>query len=356
MSINKIVLTGLTALAGLGLGSEALANGRNPGSLLLYPEFDNRQLNLTLVTVTNTNAGVGNPGDVDGTIKVEFVYIGKISITQQPLPCLEFNRTEVLTANDTLSVITSLHNPQQEQGYLYVFAKNKTTGKAISFNYLIGNLLTINGIDHLEYSMNPVVFSAVPAFGANTDLENGGAGDGVRDLDGSEYEKVTGEILIPRFIGAGGPNGAPNGPYDSELILIGLSGGTAFTTLVNFWVYNDNEEAFSAQRSFNCWERVRLRALNGVFTQFFLNSTNHAPNEILGAPSVESGWMRVYGGSAWSAAEQIIDPAIYAVLVERIGNVGAADLPFESTTLQANGDLLPQGIFGDPSGTNNDNQ
>ncbi len=356
MSINKIVLTGLTALAGLGLGSEAMANGRNPGSLLLFPEFDNRSACLTLVTVTNTNTGVGNPGDVDGTVKVEFVYIGKYDVSHNELPCLEFNRTETLTANDTLTLVTSWHNPQQEQGFLYAFAKHKTTGKAISFNYLIGNLLTISGIEHLEYSMNPVVFAAVPPFGANTDIDAGGVGDGVRDLDGVEYERVTGEILIPRFIGSGGPNGNPNGPYNSELILLGLSGGTAFTTLVNFWVYNDNEEAYSAQYSFNCWKRVCLRDISGVFTQYFLRSTGHAANEILGASSVESGWMRVYGGSAWSTAEQITDPAIYAVLVEKISSVGAADLPFESTVLQANGDLLPRGIFGDPSGTNNDNQ
>jgi hypothetical protein len=44
------------------------------------------------------------------------------------------------------------------------------------------------------------------------------------------------------------------------------------------------------------------------------------------------------------------------VLIEKIGSVGAADLPFESTVLQANGDLLARGLFGDPSGTNNDNQ
>lgn len=356
MSFHKIVLSGFVALASLELGSVALANGRNPGSLLLFPEFDNRQANLTLVTVTNTNTGIGNPGTSDGTVKVEFVYIGKYGSGGAELNCLEFNRTETLTANDTLTLVTSFHNPQQEQGYLYAFAKDRITGKPISFNYLIGNVLTIQGIDSLEYSMNPVSFAAIPPFGANTDLENAGAGDGVRDLDGTEYEKVTGEILIPRFIGYGGPEGNPNGPYKSELIVLGLSGGTEFTTLINFWVYNDNEEAFSAQYTFHCWKRVPLKEINGVFGQQFLRSTGHAANEILGANKVESGWMRIYGGSAWSAAEQITDPAFYAVLIEKIGSVGAADLPFESTVLQANGDLLARGLFGDPSGTNNDNQ
>ena len=266
MSFNKYVLTGLTALASLGLSSEALANGRNPASLLLFPEFDNRSGNLTLLTVTNTNQGVGNPANANGTVKVEFVYIGKFGLKGYTLDCLEFNRTETLTANDTLSVITKVHNPQQEQGYVYAFAKDKTTGKAISFNWLIGNVLTLESLTEVEYSMNPVAFKAIPPQGANTDIDGpGGLGDGVRDLDGVEYEPVPDEILIPRFIGS-------DGPFNSQLILIGLSGGAAFTTITNFWIYNDNEEPFSAQFQFKCWDRVRLKDISGLFTQSFLKT------------------------------------------------------------------------------------
>lgn len=343
MSINKFALVGVTVF---GMAAQAMANGRNPGSLLLFPEFDNRSSNLTLLTVTNTNDGQNADGS-DGTVKVEYIYIGKYGQHYAELNCLEFNRTETLTANDTLSVLTSAHNPQQEQGYVYVFAKDKVTGKAKVFNHLIGNLMTLEGIQSLEYSMNPVSFKGIGnAQTGLTDLDN----DNVRDLDGVEYEAVTEEILIPRFIGTGGV-------YDSELILIGLSGGAAFHTIVDFWVYNDNEEAFSAQYEFKCWDRVKLDDINGVFTQDFLkNNTNHAVNEIVGASGVESGWMRVYGGTAFSYAEQILNPAVYAVLVERIGGYGAADLPFESVATQNNGDLLARGIFGDPSGGNGDNQ
>jgi len=42
----------------------------------------------------------------------------------------------------------------------------------------------------------------------------------------------------------------------------------------------------------------------------------------------------------------IQDPAFYAVLVERIGTYGAADLPFELCS-QNNGDLLPRSLLGD---------
>jgi hypothetical protein len=345
MRLTQFVLPGLTVLA---LASSAMANGRNPGSLLLFPEFDNRVANLTLVTVTNTNSDFTPVagGAFAGTIKVEFIYIGKYGTNGQVLDCFEFNRTETLTPNDTITLITSAHNPQMEQGYLYAFAKDRNTGAAKVWNHLIGNEMTIEGITALDYSINPISFKGI-GNGTNTDLDN----DNIRDLDGLEYEAVPDEILIPRFLGQGGI-------YDSDLILIALSGGRAFTTIVNFWIYNDNEEAFSAQYAFDCWERADLDSINGIFTESFLDTTNDAPNEIIGASSRESGWFRVYGGTAFSTAEQINDPAIYAVLVERISNHGASDLPFESVALQANGALLPVGIFGDgdPVPVNGDNQ
>jgi hypothetical protein len=337
MRLNKFVLSGLTAVASLGLASEAFADGRNPGSLLLFPEFNNRMGDMTLVTVTNTN-----PDVVNGTVKVEFIYIGKFNKQGDPIDCLEFNRTETLTANDTITLITSHHNPQQEQGFLYAFAKDPATNKALAWDWLIGNLMAIRGIEALEYSMNPVAFKGI-GDGVFTDQD----GDAVRDLDGEEYEQLPDEILIPRFLATGQG-------FNSELILLGLSGGASFQTIVNLLIYNDNEEVFSAQRQFRCWERVYLQTISGVFSNSFLKSTNHALNEIVGANQRESGWMRLDGHSAFSTAEQINGPAIYAVLVEKVGPFGAADLPFE-TGLQSNGDLFPIGIFGD-GGVNGDNQ
>ncbi len=147
MRLNKFLLAGVTAMS---LASTAMAGGRNPGSLLLFPEFDNRVANLTLLTVTNTNADT-----VNGTIKVEFVYIGKYAANNVVLDCLEFNRTHTLTPNDTLTVITSAHNPGQEQGYVYVFAKHPTTGKAIAWDYLIGSMIVQSGIESFGFESLP---------------------------------------------------------------------------------------------------------------------------------------------------------------------------------------------------------
>ena len=331
MRFHKYVLSGLTALAGLGMASDALAGGRNPGSLLLYPEFDNRDGEVTLLTVTNT----ANSGD---DVTVEFVYIGRYADCGDSsgpnggscdVNCEEFNRNAVLTPNDTLTLITNYHNPQHEQGYVYVFAKD-AAGAPMAHNYLIGNLMTIDGIERFEYSMNPVAYEGLAG-----DLN----GNGLRDMDGDEYEQSAQEILIPRFMGQGGS-------YRSELIFIGLTGGAAFSTTVDFLIYNDNEEVFSSEYTFRCWDRVRLNHISGIFNNSFLQDfTDHASNEILGASSRESGWMRMEGHHASSTSTTLSNPAIYAVLLERIGERGAADLPFENGQ-NGNGALLARSLDG----------
>jgi len=321
MRFHKIVLTGLTALAGLGMASQAMADGRTPGSLLLYPEFDNRAGIVTVLTITNTATNVG---DVD----VEFVYIGAFD-QHGTVDCEEFNRTVTMTDNDTLTLVTNVHNPQHEQGFVYAFARDGVN-HAIAHDYLIGNLMTVDGIDAFEYSVNPV------AYLAGADVEN--MDNGVRDLDGDEYAESPQELLIPRFLGQGNI-------YNSALILVGMT-GSKFDVTVDFLIYNDNEEEFSSEHTFYCWDRVHLLDISGIFSNDFLNNfTNNDPNEILGAPHVETGWFRMWGSSASSTLVTIPDPAVYAVLVERIGNRGVADLPFEAGT-NANGKLLPRDLLG----------
>lgn len=305
-------------------------NRRTPGSLLLFPEFDNRRGQVTLVTVTNTNCD-----SLDGDVTIEFVYIGRYGPNRQELNCPETNRTRQLTPCDTITLWTTADNPNHTQGYLYVFAKSSTTGRAIVFNHLIGEELFMSPNDQLDDSVSALVFKGIGEQRAFTDRDN----DGIRDLDGNEYDEAPDELLIPRFLGQ-------DAVFNSRLILIGLSGGTAFTTTVAFQVYNDNEEMSSAEYSFYCWADPRLAEINGVFTQDYLVNTVQDPDEIVGANTRESGWFRVDGLLAQSTAASIEDPAIYAVLVERAGSYSVIDLPWELCT-QANGDLLPVGLFGD---------
>jgi len=129
-------------------------------------------------------------------------------------------------------------------------------------------------------------------------------------------------------------------------VLINLTGGAAFTAIVDFLVYNDNEEVFSTQHQFKCWDRAPLLSISGIFANEFLLTTNHNPNEIPGANYVKTGWIRLNGNTAFSTNTQLDDPAFLAVLIEKVGSYKAADLPFGQGE-QNNGDLLPLSILGD---------
>jgi len=250
------------------------------------------------------------------------------------LDCVEFDRYEELTPNDTLTLITRFHNPESWRGYVWVVAVNEAN-EPVAFDHLIGNSLTVRGDEAIEYTINPVDYRAAVAEGTPTDVD----ADDVLDLNGVEYEKTAGEIQIPRFFGQ-----LPG--RKSELLLVALSGGARFDTTLDFLVYNDNEEVFSAEYTFTCWDLVPLIEVSALFSnEFLLNGTNHDLGE--GLPSdTEAGWMRINGGVANSTTMSIADPAFYAVQIERTSvDQAAADLPFE-TCLQS-GHLLPRGLAGD---------
>ncbi|MBL8863710.1 MAG: hypothetical protein JNK02_17095 [Planctomycetes bacterium] len=320
------------AISGLSLSAFAGAGAPEAGSLLLYPCFDSNRGSDTIITVTNTNADFAQVGQLfAGTVDVEFVYIQKYD-------CLEFNRTRRLTPNDTLSVLARLDNPNQREGYVYVFAKSPITGAAISWNWLIG----IGQIDSAVGSavdVNPYVFKAVGAQGANTDVNS----DGLRNLDGVEYEAAPDRILVPRFFGQQDQAMSLGSGAQSKLVLINLTGAARFTAVVDFLIYNDNEEVFSAQYDFRCWKKVDLDRISGAFTQSFLLSTNHNPLEsILGT---ETGWFRMNGNLAYSSADSVQDPAILSALFEELHGA-TGELPFVSGT-QTNGELVSQSVFHD---------
>jgi hypothetical protein len=201
-----------------------------PGSLLLFPKFDNRQAQRTLLTVTNVHPSL--------TVDVHFVFRSETT-------CLEFDYNERLTPKDTVTLLTSTVNPSHDQGYVYAYAVSTQTGQAIVHNHLIGQSMSIQGIGTFDYALDAVSFLGI-GDGVITDLD----GDGRRDLNGEEYEEAPDELLIPRFLGQ-------TALSSSEIVLVDLTGGPAFSVVVDFFVYNDNEEGFSGQHAFTCWSACR---------------------------------------------------------------------------------------------------
>ena len=115
---------------------------------------------------------------------------------------------------------------------------------------------------------------------------------------------------------------------------------------IDLLIYNDNEQVFSGEYTFTCWDAVHLDNVSGAFTQAFLETTDHDEDEIRGLNMLESGWARMDGGVASSSAATIDDPAFAVALLEFIGVFAAADLPFENG-VQYNGALLPRNVQGD---------
>jgi hypothetical protein len=276
------------------------------------------------VTVTNTNA---NPDS--GSVRVEFIYINHEN-------CLEFNRTRFLTPNDTITVNTKTDNPNMVKGYLYVFAKN-AAGAAIKFDHLVGVQEVFDAAILDVFQVKPYTFRAGAALaeGALTDLDS----DGLRDLNGLEYEATPDELVVPRFLGQGVIAGS------TDLVLINLTGGQQFEAAVDFLIYNDQEDVFSAQLKFDCWIRIPLLDINGVFSNTFLQSTNTNTENVLGV--IETGWYRVDGLLASSAIVSLPDPALLGMVIDRgVSGFGSAYLPYGIGT-QTNGDLLSHSVTGD---------
>lgn len=310
-----------TVLGSIALVASTHADGRNPGSLIVFPEFRFGNGVDTIITITNTHP-----------TEPTTLHINYVSGVPGPTLCNPRDRLVQLRPLDTFTALVSVHNlGGAPQGYVFAFAEGSNGAR--SFNFLVGDTLTVDATLTSLYSVEPLVFRSPLALNAATDVDM----DGIRDLNGNEYERAPDQILIPRFIGQ-------STTYTSDLVLVALSGGRRFQTIVDFLAFNDNEEIFSAQYEFTCWDRAPLTVINGIFTKNFLQlATNQNTNEILGATTEESGWIWINGHVASSTTTDIPDPAILAVLVERsaAAKVGGS-LPFFKGT-QPRGDLLPTG-------------
>lgn len=314
-------------------------NRNQCGSLLLFPELDNTEGVKTLFTISDACAP-----ELAASVQVEIIYINRLN-------CLESNTRFTLTPNDQFTFVTKSLLTNDITGFAYAFARQTSAvpinGTPIVANRLIGEETILNGISSFEYTINAVAFRGIGEEGAPNDDDD----DGVRDLNGpgalGEYEEAPDQIVIPRFLGQD-PDG---GVVDSDLILMSLSGGIAFNTVVLFHVYNERGNLITSQEAeFRCWEKRQLRdwapgTLNAGLDNL-MDPNDSDPGEPIGLEPRQAGWIWLNGQNATSGSEDIVDPAIYAVLIERSNGGQAASLPFELCS-QTNGDLVLLSSAGD---------
>jgi hypothetical protein len=330
-TMQRLRSRSLLFLACAALATPLLADGRNPGSLFVFPYFRHNAGTPppgrnTLITVSNT---------ASTEAFVHFVFVRGNGA--QPSPCAKLiDRTERLAPCDTFSVLTNpFAGTTATEGFAYAFAVDRLAPpwRPVSFNHLIADVVILDGVlIGTNYSANPATFRAISAVD-NTPIGAAPASiNPIPLLDDAMYEAAPERILIPRFMGQ-------SADYESSLVLLSLAGtgsssSNLFETVVDLLVFNDNEEAFSAQHAFRCWTKIRLSDLNGIFThQFLADNTNDDSSEIFGATTREAGWMFLEGNIASATQTEIDDPAILAFLIEStdvdpVDAEAGAELPF----------------------------
>ncbi len=280
---------GIAAVLAATLAPAALADGRNPGSVLVYPVQRSGPQFFTVVSVTNTNLMPATPMTFGGSTLVHFEYANTVANPADPcvpLNCVIFDRVEFLTPADTLSVLTSCHNavsPNGQAGYLVVSAQDPTMfDVAWSFDFLIGSELVVNASGGM-YSLNAIPFTAVPAALAATDVDL----EGDLDFDGVEYEGIADQLYIDSFLAIDG----------SQLSLINLTGGPRDLNTLQFDIWNDNEFPLSTTKTFACWFDLPLTQVSPLFAAAFLAGVPNDPGELdltcNGLGNIETGWARI---------------------------------------------------------------
>ena len=320
----------------LGLVPDALADGRNPGSLLVFPVHRSGGGYFTIVSVTNTNTQPQTPWSFGGSTNAHFAYFNVLPNAAdpfQPLNCVEFDTTRFLTPADTLSVLTGCQNAtlsNGQEGYLVVKAEDPSYfRRPWDFDHLIGNEVVINASGAI-YGLNAIPFEAVTGEGNATDVDL----DGRCDLDGVEYEGVPDQLFVPSYVALA----------DSQLCLVNLTGDARDRNTIYMSIWNDMEIPMSATLTFNCWFDQPLTIVSPAFDESFLGLLPNDPAELDvdcdNVGDLETGWLMIEsidvstpGGFPVAADGALLG----SITAGGTSLLGAGDLLWESTALQYNG-------------------
>lgn len=310
-----------------------------PASVLVYPYFNSQTAHVSLLTVTNVNdqVGWGQPGQVIGEVRIHFYYVNLVGGGSTPDPdddtCEVTNRWRTLTPNDTFTCLVSEHNPEGAEGWVYIVAQDPQTGKAIDFDYLIGDILVANPATNFIWNVPAYGFegsssNAAPVYPVDisggghlfTDrLVNGGNADGDVsftgfDLQGfHEYHAWPDEVFISSYI-------EQKNSILSYLVLLTALDSDWRVDLETFY-YNDSEVDLSQESEFRCWIKQPL-------TYFFPGADNLPTGEgIFGMPTLQTGWARLEGDSAVNTASggpRISKVPILGMIIHTLGGASSS--------------------------------
>ena len=297
------------------LSSSVTAEGRTPGTCLIYPVHRSAPGWFSILNITNTNLTPTTPGSFGGATNVMFNYVNTIpnpANSKVPLDCFVTDRVEYLTPGDTLSVLTSWHNAANQEGYVVAVAQDPGKFKTgWPFDYLTGSELVVNAAGGM-YSIN-----AIPLSGNASWQEGGEPGN-----FGVEYgllQSMGSEVILDCFLAAADSQLAIFSP--EVIIPSGADFGTFPNVILKIDIFNDNEFQLSTTSTFRCWFEESLRDVSLVFDGAFLaNNTPHDPatldidGDYVG--DLETGWALIRSDVAFTQNQQSSKPAIHGAITD----------------------------------------
>lgn len=322
------------ALVGSLLASNAFADGRKAGSVLIFPVHRSGTA-FTVLSVTNTNLTPQTRISFGGSTNVHYQYVNVVpnpANAFRPLACVIFDRVEFLTPADTLSVMTTCHNATAgtQEGYVVVDAEDPALFRTPwSHNDLIGSELVVNASGTV-YSTEAIPFSSPVSAGNETDLNQNRR----MEFDGLEYERVPEQLYIDSFIALA----------ESRLSLLNLTGAEFDVNTIYLSVWNDNEFPLSATIDFNCWFDQPLVRVSPLFSDDFLGRTPQDPRELDltcdGRGDLETGWAIIDSIGVRNPGGLVISPdgaVLGSITAGTTQTIDDGRLLWESRALQANG-------------------
>ncbi len=234
-----------------------------PASALIFPLFDSAPDRGTLISVTNTNSSRVSCGNtfLSGDIALHYTYYNN-DVNGN---CYEFDRVEYLTPGDTLTVVADDHNPEMDEGWLWIETLDPETYEPITFNHIIGSAIIVESGSNFLWSYTPYAFQSVVTApcdgfelpcGAQTRCINDIDGEVDADFDGTEFIPFPDSLLLDGFFEEGLKN------ITNELTL--MTTREFVDTNLQVLIWNNSETRFSQGFSFECHYRGPLSDISQI--------------------------------------------------------------------------------------------
>lgn len=267
--LKTTLLMANVAVFGIGLQGPATAQDlvadSQPGSVLVFPKFDEREGKATHLRITNTHDSeyVG--------VRLDIICPG-IKDFEAESRCEATDVHLRISPHGTALIPVSQYAPCNE-GFIVAIAEQApltptqpSSGQVISWNYLTGSYHILSG-DANEADQAIGIQSIHPD---GTVLTSGGLQFGPDPDPATQDYVALGTTLYTDFLATHEVGDEEAGLMEagSELILLSLDtivGAQNPPTLVNINFWNADQVQYSASLEYVCWTRVRLEQVSDLF-------------------------------------------------------------------------------------------